>query len=100
LTRNRRLGVRGGIELGKRRRVVPDGRLESRLSVSFIDELARVLGDVLEDADDCVVLLGILEESLVRIVSDRDELAKSPVERRIHGLNRLVDEIQLCFDVV
>jgi hypothetical protein len=44
LTGNRRLGVRGGIELGKRRRVVPDGRLESRLSVSFIDELARVLG--------------------------------------------------------
>ena len=69
--------VRHGVQLGKYCRIVLDHLLKACLCVCFIEDSTSVPGNVLENADDRVVLHGVVEECEIGVVSNRDQIGKT-----------------------
>jgi hypothetical protein len=107
LASERGLRVRSSIQVSQQRAVVLNDSLEPGLCVCLAHQVAGILRNVLEDADHGIVLLVIMKQGHVRVLSQRDELAKSPLQslvdvfnRNTYGVGRGLEGIQFDFDVV
>jgi hypothetical protein len=96
------LKVEGGVRMRRLRqlpnifRALLDGLLQSGLDMGLGDEVAGISGYVLEDADDGLVLCGVVEEELIAEASQRGERlhrlrdARKPRIQRVHGISEAV----------
>jgi hypothetical protein len=104
-----RLGVCGRKQVCKLRGVFPDRSLKSGLEVGLVNEVANRLGDLLQDANDGVILKSIVKQGLIGVGGERkqrfqpaDDLVKPavrPVYARIQCFELIVRSLEFIEEV-
>ncbi len=70
-----------------------DALLQLGLDIRFIPNPARVDGDLLQAADNRIVLLVVLEQGLIGVLPERDKLLESPKQKLLHDFNVSIQSI-------